>query len=232
MYTKLLFLLAACLFPVGAHSAAKHKTVAQPVLSYEEGKPENFKGIALRTVVLKGEGFKSNSTVSITLSKLNGAKENLIKRKIDKNGRFPNTNFVLNEYFRGEPITICIESLDKKQKASLKIVPYPIEAKDAQGHKITLELMNPEATLFYFKGEGFKPFELIHLRSLSGNEELKFDFQINKEGTAAGMISPAVIGKEGGTALLEVIGKSTNLKIEYLWGDPSKRERAIAGPTP
>jgi hypothetical protein len=127
--------------------------------------------------------------------------------------------FPLHDFCVGEPIIYTFTTIDQEKTASLSVIPYPFEKKDDKGHKISVELRNPQATFFMFLAEGFNPSETLTINSQSENEQMTFEAKASEKGVLESFCLPEVIGKKKGIASIEVIGKNTALKLTYPWGE-------------
>ncbi len=125
----------------------------------------------------------------------------------------------LNNFCVGEPILYTITSLDRQTTATISIVPYPIEKKDDKGHRISIVLADPEATIFEFLAEGFEPSEKLTFTSQSGNERMTHPATASEKGDLFSILMPAVRWEKNGIASIEVTGKDTTLKLRYPWGN-------------
>ena len=131
-------------------------------------------------------------------------------------------NMLLGEPLRFE-IYECRKRSKTKRKALAKdsIVIYPMGAIGDDGRYVSLTLKSPDRKHFLFEGREFKPFEHVYMISKSEGGTLTSEFNVSKDGTFQGLISPAVIGKKWGEASLS-FRTTTNeqVALEYVWGWP------------
>lgn len=123
----------------------------------------------------------------------------------------------LNQIAEGEAITLELINTDRNFLFSINLIPYPIEAKDDQGHILVVKRITPE--MFFVEAKGFKPNEVVEFSSISGKEVIKQKVAVSEEGIFAAGISPATIGHYSGKATVEVKGTDMEkLSVSFNWG--------------
>lgn len=204
--------------------AANSTSTDQPSLSYKEiRRYQSEENRPRLEIYLFAKGFEAGTQVKMKQELLDGkvyeSKSILIVLEdgvIGLNGK-PAT-IPLNDFCVGEPMLYTITSLDRQQSATVSIVPYPIEKKDDKGHRISVVLADPEATIFEFLAEGFEPSEKLTFTSQSGNERMTHPATASEKGDLFSILMPAVRWEKNGIASIEVTGKDTTLKLRYPWG--------------
>jgi hypothetical protein len=127
--------------------------------------------------------------------------------------------FSANNTLPGEPIDFILESIDKLFKISQIFILKPLESK-TNGKVLSLTIINPERTLFWFKLFGCKPNEQIFVCSCSENEVGAHLTNADEKGELVGNIAPSVIGKTSGKAQFEIRTLQNELlKIDFNWGN-------------
>ncbi len=122
-------------------------------------------------------------------------------------------------FSKGEAINCWLEDENKKILASVKVIPLPLEKRDAAGHHLLLTFITPNCEQFWLVATGFEPFEKVQMYSSSENEKHCHQVQAAADGSIHSTLAPAVIGKKTGKASVELKGKNTDhLKIHYTWG--------------
>jgi hypothetical protein len=208
--------------------AIQNATNNKPKLSYKEtGRPTLPVNGPSVEVKLIPEGFPKNTPLILTMTNLLGKETTLpdkffINEKneiaaLDKD-RLPH-EFNLSLFAKGEPIIYTLLTEDRKLKASVEIIPFPIEIEDKEGHRLSLKLLTADGQRFEMEASGFKPDELVTICSNSEGEKITYSVNASQEGTLIAAITPAVIGILTGKAIVELKGKTThNLKLAYNWG--------------
>jgi hypothetical protein len=131
---------------------------------------------------------------------------------------------ILGSFLPGEPIEYFLVARKNKAEWKIKIIPNPLAAKDHEGRKVTLEVGNPERTLYYMKLIHFKPNEKFTITSTSGEEVILDKQKASDRGTMCGLIAPGITGQIRGTTMLEIhpIASEETLTIHYEWGIPKE----------
>ncbi len=118
---------------------------------------------------------------------------------------------------KGEATEFALMTLDKAGGAIGKVIPNPIEAKQAP-YRLWVELGSKTRTLFFIYGEGFEPNEGLRDTSSSEGEVAGGVVRADDHGRLVSVVLPAVVGKVSGTATYTVIGKQGTISISYTWG--------------
>jgi hypothetical protein len=108
-------------------------------------------------------------------------------------------------------------STDETVKTYARVIPFPIEARDKSCH-IWVEQTSFDGTLFMIWDEGFEPGEVIRATTTSEGETQSQDNKVSSDGRCALILSPAVKGKDSGTASYTAVGKSCKVSLKFDWG--------------
>lgn len=179
--------------------------------------------------------FPHNVNVTAFAIKLDQSYEILSDQlRIDENGQLKKGNepfvFALSKFARGEPCKIVIVTKkplpnDKMIAAELSMVPFPIEVSNQKGQSLSLQLNNPEGTIFKFSAKGYAPQEWLTIVSKSGGDKLENAIQASDTGMIEGMIHPETNSLGSGKAVLEIIqANHDSIKINYDWGKVALRK--------
>jgi hypothetical protein len=161
---NILSLLLALYLIIPIYLLGNSEIIARPSLSYQEVRRYKTKENTPRLEInLVSKGFSPGTQVKLSQKLLNDkihtAKSLFTILDCGVIGRDGKPYLIpLNDFCVGEPMIYTITTRDQKT-ASVKVVPYPFEKKDNFGHKISIELANPEATIFQFSALGFEPHE-------------------------------------------------------------------------
>jgi hypothetical protein len=130
-------------------------------------------------------------------------------------------NVHVSEYIRGAPLRFVVTSADQAMRAFVEIYPFPIEARDGSCH-LWVEIISPQGTVFAIYGDGFGGDEEVTAISRSGGEIIGRAQKVSSDGTLpVNIVTPAVVGKQSGTAAFSVAGKSCAPTVNYEWGPPA-----------
>lgn len=103
--------------------------------------------------------------------------------------------------------------------AKCEIIPYPLIAKDENGHSIEIQAITNNGEHFVIIGSGFIPKEKITFKSKSCDESMSHPFIVDNSGSFTMTYSPATIGKTEGLFEVTFIGLHMKpLKIQHFWG--------------
>ena len=165
--------------------------------------------------ILQIKNAKSNERFFIYAKNLTGKISALFEDPVDLNTKLW---FSLNGFMQGEPCDIVAMSEDQKRLAKVHVIPRPLETRGKNGRKISLEIGSTDNTMFNLTLTGFNLNEAYTLVSKSGNECIRKDDFYSKN-LVIGLM-PAVIGKNSGTAIVEIHAKNPDeiLTLEYDWG--------------
>ena len=199
--------------------------LADPIMTFEEiqhfASCENDAGIIFRLIP---EGYPKDIPLYLYMTKID-------ERVVDIAGPFTLNDETyqdgikvgLQSFARGEPVIYTLESEDLAYISSVKIIPFPIIAKDLEGRTLSLEMASSDAKLFILKLEGFKPNEQVQLISDSMGEKAEKKIQVLTEGTFQVILSPAIKGFRTGDGSYIVSGDSFGkLQVKFLWGSTGK----------
>jgi hypothetical protein len=125
---------------------------------------------------------------------------------------------------RGEPLEAALVAEDGSGQVSTRIVPAPIEARGADGCRLSVELLDPTGNAFVIKGEGFAPGEGVRLLDRSGDEVVEASKKASPGGGFEIVELPAVVGKSGGEASIAAAGRACSVPaLAYKWGTAVER---------
>lgn len=145
--------------------------------------------------------------------------EGMLGRQIDAGTLMLDNEMILMfDYCRGESVEYWLCSQDSKARLGCTFVPYPIEAEAHDGARISLRRLTQNATLVLLEGYDFNPDEELYITSQSGplkTENVPIEC---KNGRFSMIFEPAVPGKSGGVAYVDVQRKNGRLTLEYDWG--------------
>lgn len=200
-------------------------TSNNPSLTYQKINTSNVNGIANVTIQLIAKGFPSNLPVNLTIAQMDGYEIHYPEKLlINENHEITSLSkeirhFNMSNVAQGEPVRYTLWSDDKKWMASVQFTPFPLEVQDKNGHQLSLRIAHPEAQYFRCTATGFSPGEEIIVYSNSESEKKTSSYKVPANGIVEIGVAPAVIGRYGGKASLEIKGITTdNLKINYKWG--------------
>lgn len=172
---------------------------------------------------LRAEGFPAGTSVDVVIERLDDSKEFYEDFYVRRDGLVMDAQtedpgyFTIGLAVQGEPVLVTIIANDKQKAANL-VIPYPYEATDKKGHQLTLIRTTKDAKGFFWQGEGFKPKERLMFTSTSVNESGSHPIIANDKGKVEGALMPGVVGLSSGIASIQVTGKDSDLKINYVWG--------------
>jgi TonB family protein len=124
---------------------------------------------------------------------------------------------VLTDYRQAATFRVALMSTDETVKTYARVIPFPIEARDKSCH-IWVEQTSFDGTLFMIWDEGFEPGEVIRATTTSEGETQSQDNKVSSDGRCALILSPAVKGKDSGTASYTAVGKSCKVSLKFDWG--------------
>lgn len=135
--------------------------------------------------------------------------------------------FTFLDMFRGEAIWFAFVANDETVKAFIHVVPFPLEAKGNAGCSMFMELLppGPGGPGYLWIGQGFEIGEEVAVISHSADEVLRWTQKVPSSGNIGGVIAPAVVGRTGGIASLQLSGKRCEVKLDSEWGTAMKRQR-------
>jgi TPR repeat protein len=123
----------------------------------------------------------------------------------------------LSDYQRAASFRVALISTDESVQAFARVIPFPIQASDKNCH-IWVEQGSFDGTLFMIWGEGFEPSEVIRATTTSDGETQSEDSKVSSDSRYVLILSPAVKGKDSGTASYAALGKSCNVSLKFDWG--------------
>jgi len=175
---------------------------------------------------LKPTNFPCHRNINLDVQDVNGKKikESVVQAENNKIIDFSTKKewiFSVDKVAKGEPIACYLRGENNLFKW-VYFTPKPYEIKDEQGHVISITLATGSGEIFSIKGSGYKPYECLDI--IHQHEET-----VTKEYLIAGgkgdFITSATwydLGKEP-KAYMRVIGKDTDLKLEYNLGQKFKQ---------
>lgn len=193
-------------------------------LAYKEIKQftseNNEAGLVIQLIP---EGFPERTPLLLSMERVDGAiidfEDEII---LDSDTNTESLKFGLQSFAKGEPVIYTLQKLDGSS-ASVKIIPFPIMAKDTKGHRLSVEMAAPDGKVFLVRLEGFDSNEIVELNSDIFGEKIKKTIQVNSEGSFQFLISPIIKGQVTGDASLSLKAHhDVFLKVNYLWGSTAK----------
>ncbi len=134
----------------------------------------------------------------------------------------PIDRFQVSRMALGQAVNFKLSTADESIKVFAKTIPFPLEATDGKGCRLSAELMSRDGTVFHITGEGFEPNEALVVTSSSEGEIMNLARTAEPDGTfAPTILYPAVVGKTSGSASYRVIGSGCDLTLQYQWGPPA-----------
>lgn len=142
-------------------------------------------------------------------------------------------NMPLEQVGLAEPIEFIVvpkKQYENRQKrrpiiAISPIIPHPIEAKDSNGHSLTMHIASPDAMYFSVKATGFQPRERLQAVVTTDRGEVALRGRATKEGTFVATIAPAPIGMREGSFTFELRAPSVDqLIVGHQWGAAALRQ--------
>lgn len=122
-------------------------------------------------------------------------------------------------FSKGEPVQYKVIADKNKAVATVTIIPFPNEAKDENGHVLSVDCVSRDKKTFAMKATGFEPYEVVDLISRSGDQLSAGQGVASEKGEFFITLTPTATGKKGGTATYEIKGQTTkNLKVSFDWG--------------
>ena len=102
-------------------------------------------------------------------------------------------------------------------QSEMKPIAGEVIAKD--GAKVRIYVDSFEYSRFHIDGEGFKPYESLNFISNSCDEFIYTTIKAGKNGEIVPMgLSPAVIGKSGGTCYIDIFRDTNSIHLTFPWG--------------
>lgn len=144
-----------------------------------------------------------------------GAPDRIIDRWCKTN--LEDVVLALSDYQRAASLRAALISTDESVMAFGQVIPFPIQASD-KNCRIWVEQVSFDGTLFTIWGEGFEAGEVIRATTTSEGETQTHDTKVSPDGRYILIISPAVMGKNSGTASYMVVGKSCQASLKLDWG--------------
>jgi hypothetical protein len=137
-----------------------------------------------------------------------------------KNGQ-PFNYFSAGNYAMGQALNMALVNSDRSIKVYAKVIPFPIEATDGKGCRLSAELDSRDGFIFIISGEGFKPNENVTLNRQASNTGFTNSTQQVDAAGAFSLFEFAGGANESGSVALNAIGKSCDLTIHYEYGAPA-----------
>jgi len=131
--------------------------------------------------------------------------------------------FNFSKMYRGEPILFALVSSDQAVRVYAQLIPFPLDATDEGGCKLSLAILSANQRLLGIIGEGFQPGEQVTTISKSESEILRDEKIALENGRIAVIIDPGVIGKTGGLPTFQAVSKTCDVTLRYAWGTAMKR---------
>lgn len=213
---------------------AKSLTQQEMMESHGFGRKEAerlFSAQKVQSVVsLKVTGLPKYQAFFLHQMRADGSSSNPLHLRVDKEGQVQYftdqkpqllENFLihLSGFDPHEPIHFVITSERGDIYLSTTSFPNQPEVISKSGAKLRVEAMDPLATFFLIKGEGFDSKEPFDFISTSCNEGQSQSMQAGLDGTIFFSCSPIVKGKTGGDARVEIYRKNgEELSLDYKWG--------------
>lgn len=130
-----------------------------------------------------------------------------------------NLIITLHDIRESEPVYYALVSRDTAIRAFDTIIPFPVQARSAEGCQLELKLITPDGMNFSIIAKGFEPNEEVTTRSTSNGEVIEGLAQASSsDGVFIAIINPGVVGKRGGTAAYTAVGRSCQVTLNYRWG--------------
>lgn len=173
---------------------------------------------------LKAKGFPKSTPVDITIEMMNGKKQFHEDYYVGDDGIVMDGQtekpglMILGLAMQGEPFLVSIRGASPNEKAATLVIPYPYEATDNKGHKLTLIRTTTDSKGYYWIAEGFKPKEKLVFTSKSATESGSHPVIANDKGKVEGALMSGVVGLASASASIQLVGKDSNLLINYVWG--------------
>jgi len=118
----------------------------------------------------------------------------------------------------GESFDLYLCSLENKLLAYVHLVPWPLVEVSRHGYLVTGETLNETGDFFFFKAEGFEPYEKIMMVAGSNAKGQVTKHVASNEGTLFFIQNPAYQGSSHGNGYLLIIGKKGGIEVKYPWG--------------
>lgn len=196
----------------------------EPTLRYNFYQNPSFFENSL-AVILHATDFPKNKQLELKSQRMDGSTELSQKVYINEENLLvlPSKEIFLvlfkDKYGNGEPVTMKLSTKNKRQSASVMIIPRPINAEDSSGHILALKMVDFSGTVFLAVANGFEPNEKVKICSESCGEKIETFTNASASGFVSFSSSPATMKEVSGDASLEIIGKNTkDLKVYYKWG--------------
>lgn len=204
----------------------------RPTLNYQmDDKVANWStGASYHRVILKPENFPQHMPLIFESQNLKQRILGHLNVFIDDQNRLidmetkKEIQLDLGVYAKGEPIKCTLRTnllyADNKQLSdSVYIVPRPIQAKDEEGHVLSLRLVSDDGRMFWMTAEGFEPLEIVEFCSISESEVRRHEVQMPDEGSLDMLLAPAVIGQQAEKLPSKLKAKTQKTSKSIINGD-------------
>lgn len=185
------------------------------------------------TYALAATGLSTNQTYALSIK--NFLDEPAIPKgnfRVDATGHLleagkggqPLGNFTMGKYAKGQPFYIELKSADQRVKAFAKAVPFPIEATDGNGCRLSVELASRSGNVFNIFGEGYEPNEELTTDITPAAEVMASQDKADASGSFRMLVDQTMakyeIGSTGtsGTEDVRVTGSKCALTVHFEWG--------------
>ena len=119
----------------------------------------------------------------------------------------------------GEPVILVLVELEEDVMYTSTIIPRPLTDVGQNGGRITMTMLDFQATSCRIDGTGFKPNENLNFTSSTHGEVQKGTIKADSKGEFATMVLPAVIGQEGGICEFKISRRDEILELRFPWGE-------------
>lgn len=166
---------------------------------------------------IKCSGFVPQ--LPFTLWRRIGVKYEKIPASLDDSGNilvYGANSIMIGGFKLGEALDIVLITPDSSVRARAKSIPFPIEAGDSSGCRVSLELMSPSGHLFQFYGKGFSPSQEVSVTLKFKKDEGVITITVDENGSFQ---LPILFGeKDHGKASVTVACSDCKVKLKYKVG--------------
>jgi hypothetical protein len=148
----------------------------------------------------------------------------------------PNEKYVdylqltLHEFFLGEPLRLWIISTDGRVAAKTSVIPYPLESRDPNaGYVLTAELVDKDG-LYSVTATGFATNEEVECVITMSGREVSRDKRVITGAGVMWILDPRMVGAQGGTSSLTVIGERGRVSLDLPWGSQMQLKGELPRP--
>lgn len=189
-----------------------------------------WEGMRIQVLKLRAEQFPPGKDYTLFIRNFDGSETQIFNYTANEKGHLivqmsydlkKGVPFAVTPLRKGEKVSYCMYSPDRKEKFMTSIVPFPIE-NAMNGLSVSVELVDTLGKEFVCVGKGFSKNEPLKIICKSQGETIQQAIHAKEDGRFSYAFEPQTKGAESGKAVIIVKRANEEIKVPFVWGRQSQ----------